>query len=264
MQRAEILIIDDLMESVALLLRYFKSEPIDAMVALDGVDGLRKAREGQPDVILLDVAMPGMDGYGVCRALKADPLTASIPVIFLSANTSLQHKLDGFAAGGVDYIGKPFSSEEVMARVYVHLRADHAARPGSQAHGVPPQNRAMQESDWEHSIVTTALLLFKDAGQEWLALDQLTRKVGVNERRLTELFRKHLGMTVAEYQTTQRLEIARSKLCNTTQQIQVIAEEAGYQNASDFSRAFRNRYGLVPRDYRQASAGDLQARLNQE
>ena len=63
MQRAEILIIDNLMESVALLLRYFQNEPIDAMVALNGVDGLRKAREGQPDVILLDVAMPGMDGY---------------------------------------------------------------------------------------------------------------------------------------------------------------------------------------------------------
>ena len=257
MSRAEILIIDDLMESVALLLRYFQTEPLDAMVALNGVDGLRKAREGQPDVILLDVAMPDMDGYAVCRALKADPRSAHIPVIFLSANTNLQHKLDGFAAGGVDYIGKPFSSEEVMARVYVHLRSRHATR---QPQGIvaDAKGRAVQESDWENSIVTTALVLLQEAGQEWLAQEQLARKVGVNERRLTELFRKHLGMTVAEYQITQRLEIARAKLCNTGQQIQLIAEEAGYQNASDFSRAFRHRYGLGPRDYRLASAAESQ------
>jgi DNA-binding response OmpR family regulator len=259
MPRAEILIIDDLMESVALLLRYFKGEPIDAMVALNGVDGLRKAREGQPDAILLDVAMPGMDGYSVCRELKADPRTEHIPVIFLSANTSLQHKLDGFAAGGVDYIGKPFSSEEVMARVYVHLRTASLARQVSLERASDAQRMGAREQDWENNIVTTALVFLQEAGQEWLALEPLARKVGVNERRLTELFRKHLGMTVAEYQITQRLEVARAKLCNTSLQIQVIAEEAGYHNASDFSRAFRLRYGLGPRDYRQASTGEMQA-----
>jgi DNA-binding response OmpR family regulator len=256
MQRAEILIIDDLMESVALLLRYFKSEPMDVMVALNGSDGLRKAREGQPNVILLDVAMPGMDGYAVCRALKADPLTAAIPVIYLSANTSLQHKLDGFAAGGVDYIGKPFSSEEVMARVYVQLRAGNNARPQRIASAVDVQRLGAPESDWEHKLVTTALVFLQAADQEWLGLEQLARQVGVNERRLNELFRNQLGMTVAEYQITQRLELARAKLCNSSQQIQLISEEAGYLNASDFSRAFRNRYGLGPREYRRASLGE--------
>jgi DNA-binding response OmpR family regulator len=255
MQRAEILIIDDLMDSVALLLRYFQSEPIDVMVALNGVDGLRKAREGRPDAILLDVAMPGMDGYSVCRALKADAYTADIPVIFLSANTSLQNKLDGFAAGGVDYIAKPFSSEEVMARVYVHLRSGNAARQAQPDSAPDGRTRAAQESDWEHNVVTTTLVFLQDAGREWLALEQLARKVGVNEKRLTELFRKHLGMTVAEYQITQRLETARAMLRNSSQQIQAIAEEVGYHNASDFSRAFRLRYGLGPRDYRQASTG---------
>jgi DNA-binding response OmpR family regulator len=255
MRRAEILIIDDLMESVALLLRYFKGEPLDVMVALNGTDGLRKAREGQPDVILLDVAMPGMDGYAVCRALKADPHTAAIPVIFLSANTSLQHKLDGFAAGGVDYVGKPFSSEEVMARVYVHLGEGGADRSGQPDRLLQIQRMAVQEPDWEHDVVTAALVFLQEAGQEWLAQEQLARLVGVNERRLIDLFRKHLGMTVAEYQTTQRLELARARLCNTSQLIQRIAEQAGYRNASDFSRAFRLRYGLGPRDYRHASSG---------
>jgi len=262
MQRAEILIIDDLMESVALLLRYFQNEPIDAMVALNGLDGLRKAREGQPDVILLDVAMPGMDGYAVCRALKANPRTASIPVIFLSANTRLQHKLDGFSAGGVDYIGKPFSAEEVMARVYVHLRAGNAQRVRTADAAVGLPHGAVQEPDWENQLVTSALTLLQESGQEYVAQEKLARKLGVNERRLSELFRKHLGMTVADYQITQRLETARAKLCRGNKQIQAIAEEAGYRNASDFSRAFRNRYGLGPREYRQASFGEPQLAIS--
>lgn len=243
------------MESVALLLRYFHGEAIDVMVALNGVDGLRKAREGLPAVILLDVAMPRMDGYAVCRQLKANPSTAHIPVIFLSANTSVQHKLDGFAAGGVDYIAKPFSSEEVMARVFVHLRS--GGPYGGAGVDARPRNEA-PEQDREHRVITAALMFLREAGQEWLALDHLARKVGVNERRLTELFRKQLGMTVAEYQITQRLESARAKLCGSGLQIQIIAEEAGYQNASDFSRAFRQRYGLGPREYRQASSGEIQ------
>ena len=97
----ELLIIDDRMESVALLLRYFQGQPVNVMVALNGQDGCRKAQEGQPDVILLDVSMPNMDGYEVCQKLKSDRRTAHIPVIFLSGNVSVEHKLQGFAAGAV-------------------------------------------------------------------------------------------------------------------------------------------------------------------
>jgi DNA-binding response OmpR family regulator len=258
MQQAEVLIIDDRMESVALLLRYFHGETVDVMVALNGVDGLRKAREGQPDLILLDVAMPHMDGYAVCRQLKADPRTAAIPVIFLSANSSLQHKLDGFAAGGVDYIGKPFSAEEVMARVFVHLRTGPDAGLQQPAGGSIVPVSALPPPDREHKIVSTALEWMQDADQDRLGLEALARKAGVNEKRLTELFRKQLGMTVAEYQLAQRLERARAKLSSSGLQIQVIAEEAGYHHASDFSRAFRQRYGLGPREYRQASDSRLQ------
>lgn len=253
--RPEVLIIDDLMASVALLLRYFHGESVDVMVALNGADGLRKAGAGQPDVILLDVSMPHTDGYAVCRALKADPRTAHIPVIFLSANNTLQHKLDGFAAGGVDYIAKPFSSEEVLARVFVHLRLSHLPRRRSAPEEARLPRSEPPGADREQQLITTALACLQDAEQDWLGLEQLARKVGVNEKRLTELFRRQLGMTVAEYQITQRLERARATLCASNLQIQLIAEEAGYQNASDFSRAFRQRYGLGPREYRQASSG---------
>lgn len=89
-------------------------------VALDGPAALEAAFASPPDVILLDIRMPGMDGFEVCRALKADPRTANIPVLFLTANIDRKSLLAAFAAGGADYVGKPFELEELVARVRVH------------------------------------------------------------------------------------------------------------------------------------------------
>jgi DNA-binding NtrC family response regulator len=92
------------------------------MVALNGRDGLKAARkEPLPDLILLDVMMPDMGGFEVCRQLKKDPRTNAIPVIFLSALEEVEHKTKGFEVGGVDYITKPFQGEEVKARVKMHV-----------------------------------------------------------------------------------------------------------------------------------------------
>ena len=255
--RPEILIIDDRMESVALLLRYFQGQPVDVMVALNGKDGIRKAILGQPDLILLDVTMPQLNGFEVCQMLKAHVQTAHIPVLFLSALTTLQDKLKGFAAGAVDYIVKPFSSEEVMARVYVHFKMPIGETPVNLLDQEPASIAAFRDvqSDGRDGRIMAAVLgILHDPNYVWQGVEPLATKVGVIEKRLTDLFRKQFGMTVSEYQISHRLETARSKLSPGTMQIQRIAEEAGYQNASDFSRAFRQRYGIGPRDYRRAGS----------
>jgi len=263
---SRILIIDDQMDSVALLLSYFKDQSLDILIALSGEDGLRKATAGHPDAILLDVGMPGMDGYTVCRRLKADPRTAMIPVIFLSANTTVVHKLEGFAAGGVDYISKPFWTEEVMARLFVHLqikqRVEYLQAAGAgetphDSHKVPeiPEMGAMSESaSRNNDIVAAAIAQVQHDESEWPGLDELARRVGINEKKLTELFRQQFGLTVFEYVVELRLENARRELADSGLQIQLIADHAGYRNASDFSRAFRRHYGIAPRQYRQACA----------
>jgi signal transduction histidine kinase len=89
--------------------------------ATSGPMGLTAARAAAPDLILLDILMPDMDGYEVCRRLKADPATRDIPIIFISALDEVFDKLRAFRAGGVDYITKPFQAEEVLARVETHL-----------------------------------------------------------------------------------------------------------------------------------------------
>lgn len=89
--------------------------------ARSGADALSAALKHMPALILLDIQMPGMDGYAVCRCLKADPRTVAIPVIFITCRSNITDEAEGFAAGGVDYITKPFSAEILNARVSTHL-----------------------------------------------------------------------------------------------------------------------------------------------
>ena len=247
-KRPQVLIIDDQMESVALLLQYFRGQAVDVMVALDGDDGLRKAQVGQPDVILLDVYMPRLNGYEVCRALKINPRTTCIPVIFLSAAIDLESRLEGFKVGAADYISKPFSSEEVLARVFVHFKIGRqlGRLDGAKLEWDTGVNRDAQ-------LVTEALAFMQDTAQLWQGTEALARKLGSNAKKLNDLFRQQFGLSASEYQLTQRLESTRWKLANSHQQIKLIGRDAGYVNASDFTRAFRMRYGLSPRQYRQAS-----------
>lgn len=252
MQSASILIIDDQIESIALLLKFLHGHDFDVLVATDGRDGMRKALEGSPDVILLDVSMPQIGGFEVCRQLKANDRTAPVPVIFLSANNSTAHKLEGFAAGGVDYIGKPFSSEEVVARIYVQLKARTELSALRRQLVVDQPSYAATNTKPENQLVDRVLQILHESGFEWQGMEALSRKAGANEKKITELFRQRLGISVFEYVSTLQLEAARLKLAATRIQIQLIGEEAGYRNAGDFSRAFRTRYGLGPRQYRQA------------
>ncbi|HNT74846.1 MAG TPA: hybrid sensor histidine kinase/response regulator [Anaerolineae bacterium] len=116
-----ILIVDDQPRNLRLLEKMLWGHTYEVQTVLTGAKALQVAQRWQPDLILLDVMMPEMDGYTLCQRLKADARTARIPVIFLSALTEAPDKLKGFNAGGVDYITKPFKLQEVLARVETHL-----------------------------------------------------------------------------------------------------------------------------------------------
>lgn len=120
-QPDQILIVDDAPDNLALLSRLLSGKGYGVLTASDGETALGLAVTGQPALILLDICMPKMDGYSVCRKLKADPQTCEIPIIFLSALEQVEDKLKAFAAGGADYITKPFQIAEVLVRIENHL-----------------------------------------------------------------------------------------------------------------------------------------------
>ena len=119
---ADILVIDDSVANLDVLDVLLTAREYGVRTARDGEEGLELARTSPPDLILLDVDMPILDGFGVCRLLKSDPRTRDVPVIFISALSEADDKLEAFSAGAADYVTKPFQFEEVLARVAHQIR----------------------------------------------------------------------------------------------------------------------------------------------
>ncbi len=118
----DILIVDDTVANLTLLIHLLKEKGHRIRPVTSGEMALKRVEKEPPDLILLDINMPGMNGFEVCRRLKEDPRFISIPVIFISALSETMDKAAAFTCGGVDYITKPFQFEEVMARVETHLK----------------------------------------------------------------------------------------------------------------------------------------------
>ncbi|MCK5517393.1 MAG: response regulator [Desulfobulbaceae bacterium] len=121
-QDYRILIIDDQVANLKVLLSFLEEQHFDVRIAETGKRALTVLENYSPDLILLDVMMPGMDGFETCRRIKANKETAAIPVIFMTVLDSIEDKIVGFEAGGVDYITKPFQQLEVVTRMNTHLR----------------------------------------------------------------------------------------------------------------------------------------------
>ena len=117
-----ILVIDDNPVNLEVAVGLLQENEFRALIARKGVTGINRARLAQPDLILLDIFMPEVDGFETCRRLKADDATKDIPIIFMTASTETVHKVLGFNLGAVDYVTKPFQQEELLARINTHLQ----------------------------------------------------------------------------------------------------------------------------------------------
>ncbi|MDP6505931.1 MAG: sigma 54-interacting transcriptional regulator, partial [Planctomycetota bacterium] len=120
-EQPSVLIVDDTPANLGVLVDCLTGADFEILVARDGERALELAFQTHPDIILMDVMMPGMDGFEACRQLKAKPETQDIPVIFITGLTETNNKVTGFDAGGIDYLTKPLQHEEVLARVHTHL-----------------------------------------------------------------------------------------------------------------------------------------------
>jgi CheY-like chemotaxis protein len=119
--RGTLLVIDDTPENLTVLRKCLTDHHYRVAVARNGKVALERVKRIRPDLILLDVLMPGMDGFEVCRQLKADEMTRAIPVIFMTALDTCEDKEKGFEAGAEDYVTKPLNNKEVLARIHTHV-----------------------------------------------------------------------------------------------------------------------------------------------
>ncbi len=128
-----VLIVDDLPDNLSLLHDALDEAGYTVLVATDGPSAIARARQARPAIVLLDALMPGMDGFEVARRLKAEPGTAGIPIVFMTALTETEHVVAAFSAGGVDYVTKPLQPREVLARIAVHTQAARLQRQARNA-----------------------------------------------------------------------------------------------------------------------------------
>jgi DNA-binding response OmpR family regulator len=122
MTMANILVVEDDEIVARTIERSLRGNEFKITVANSGVEGLKTARRTIPDLVILDVIMPGMDGYTVCKEMRADPLLADVPILFLTAKVKDEDKIAGFNAGADDYLSKPFNIDELILRVRAILR----------------------------------------------------------------------------------------------------------------------------------------------
>ncbi|HEY9280728.1 MAG TPA: DNA-binding response regulator [Eoetvoesiella sp.] len=243
---AHVLLIDDNSHQIRLLVEALRASNIRVSMAFNGAQGYDRAMATLPDLILLDVRTPRMDGFTLCRWLKANPATTHIPVIFLSSSSDISDRLIGLRDGGVDYILKPFVPEEVVARVQVHLRL--AGRSTVDSHEEPVG--AM--TDTEQVLVRAAQRQLQACLLETPDASDLARQLGVNKRKLSRAFRKNLGMTIFEYWRHERMHLAERLLRQTSLSIAAIATELGFSSAANFSTAFRAYAGVSPTVFRRS------------
>lgn len=244
-----ILLIDDVPEDIRATLVLLKAQPWRISLASDAHQGYQRALALRPDLIVLDVHMPQMNGFSLCRLLREAPSTRHTPILFLSSANSSIERLEGLTVGGVDYIPKSCAPEEVLARIKIHLQLTWRALPANQ------HNPADPEPQGDEVVLRAAMRLIEEHLDDMPSLVQLAQKVGTHEKRLSRIFREHLGLTVFAYIRDARLRRGQALLSESAMSVQDVADLVGFRNACNFTTAFRQRIGMTPSQFRQQTLG---------
>lgn len=246
---AHILVVDDQPDELKLLLEALRATGCRVSVAFDGVQACQRAQALLPDLILMDLRMPRMDGFAAARLLDADPATRGIPILFLTATGDLDARLEGFAAGARDFILKPYEPAEIVARIRVHLKQAAPREPAPPfAGGDPPEPGHARDDLFVRAAVDYLAKHLRDTPP----LKQLAASIGTNDKRLSRAFQNRLGQTVFEYLREQRLRFACKLLDETPLNVTAIAGEVGFSSSANFATAFRERFGVTPTEWRNA------------
>lgn len=248
-----VLLIDDAPEDIRATLMLLKAQSLRLSVVSDASQGYQRALALRPDLIVLDVCMPQMDGFSLCRLLREAPSTRQIPILFLSALNSSVERLEGLTLGGVDYISKSCEPEEVLARIRIHLQLTWRERPTTQG------NLAEPALEGDEIVLRAAMRLIENQLDDMPSLAKIAQKVGTHEKRLSRIFREHLGMTVFSYIRDARLRRSQALLAESSMSVQDIAELVGFRSACNFTTAFGQRLGMAPSQFRQHAQGIAEA-----
>jgi YesN/AraC family two-component response regulator len=257
----KVLVIEDEAETRGIFLDSLEAEGFEAIGAKNGVVGVQKALENLPDLVLCDIMMPELDGYGVLSTLRQDPTTVMIPFIFLTAKATKAEFRQGMDLGADDYLTKPSTVEELLAAIATRLQKQAAIKEyyANLSQQVPvllssetakfENSQSIFPSD---SNLSQVFEYIEANYHQPISLQDVALAVGYCPAYLTDLVRRNTGQTVNHWIIKRRMAAARTLLMEGNMCVNQIAETVGYQHEGHFFRQFRQYHETTPQAWRKA------------
>ncbi|MGF2035588.1 MAG: DNA-binding response regulator [Nostoc sp. CmiVER01] len=259
----KILVIDTEKEARNMFLKCLEKEGFDVIVAENGLVGVERAQEYLPDLIISDILMPKLNGYGVLRALRQNPITAIILFIFVTTKVTQADIRKGMELGADDYLTKPCSPKELLKAIISRLDRQASLQKWYAAQFQP----LLKSPEIEITKPTTPQLIFPSDPQlkkifyfieanyyQQITLNDIALAVGYSPSYLSKLVRHKTGQTIQSWIIQRRMAAARSLLVETSEKVEQIATLVGYQHPVHFFRQFRQYHGATPLAWRKAKA----------
>lgn len=247
-RRPRLLVVDDNAD----LLKFFTSElggEFSVVAVTGGAEALEEVQRHQPDIIVSDLMMPGMDGIELCRRLKSDAATASIPLLILTAKHEVSAKIEGLTLGADDYMTKPFNVDELRLRVTKLLRL---RRRGAGRALIEPEPQSIAITSLDEKLIERAVgYVEENMSRADLSVEELAAEMGMSRVHLYKRLKQITGKTPIEFIRLLRLKRAAQLLRESQLNISEIAYRCGFNNPKYFSRYFKDEFGVLPSVYQE-------------
>ncbi len=250
--KIKILLIEDDVDMRSFIQSELVSE-YQIFTAGDGKDGLKQVIKTAPDLVISDIMMPNMDGIEFCANVRENERTCHIPIVLLTARTTQTDKLEGLGTGAIDYITKPFDSEELKMRIRNIIDSRQKLWKRFQQ-DIYIQPKEITINSVDEQFLSRAIAIIEEHMDDTNFDPQVFgEKIGVSRAGLYNKVRVLTGMSVQEFITNIRLKRAAKLLKQSGQTVSQVSYEVGFKNPSHFARAFKKQFGELPSDYLKSS-----------
>ncbi len=222
------------------------SDQYQIIEAKNGKDGVTKALEMIPDLIISDIMMPEMDGYKVCETIKTRELTSHIPVILLTAKADRESKLAGLETGADDYLSKPFDADELKLIVRNRIEARNKMKERF-SREITLEPREISITSFDEKFIKKVLEIIEaHMDDESFSIEELSREVGYSNMHLYRKIKALAGQTPSQFLRTIRLKRAAALLSKESDNVTQIAYSVGFSSLSYFNKCFKEQFGVTP------------------
>jgi YesN/AraC family two-component response regulator len=219
--------------------------------AENGIEGIQKTHDLMPDLIITDIMMPEMDGIAFCKKIKTDLVSCHIPVILLTAKTSIEHRIEGLETGADSYIPKPFNPKHLLIRIEKLIELRQVLKEKFRTDtSFEPIEMAVTSTDQKFLTKTIDLIKQKIANPE-LGVENLGDEIGMSRGHLHRKLKGLTGQSPNEFIRTIRLKQAAYLLANKNIPVSEVCYLVGFNSPSYFTSCFNKQYGLTPTQFKE-------------